>query len=206
VCDPTCQKEQDCPSGQSCQFTVIGQNVVSQCVKPTPNSKKTGDSCDPSRFDAECASNLCGFASKICLKSCLKNDNCDSKQVCEQAFIQIRANQFISVQACLPNTGTCTTPNDCKNNTICGVSESKNPLYACFSPDQQALPTGGTCDPKKAFPGDCQSRLCDPESKTCTTPCTQDSDCTDQVRTRCGNLDVKGTPFKACIQPPSQNP
>jgi hypothetical protein len=73
----------------------------------------------------------------------------------------------------------------------------------CGPPDKLRKAEGVSCSPNGPFPGECQSGLCDPNASSlqCTTPCGQDTDCTQQTRTKCGVINVMAKLLTACVKP-----
>jgi hypothetical protein len=205
ACDVACAKDGDCRGTQVCQFfRRVNNSIQTQCAIAAPSDKAEGASCNPNQFTKECASNFCSISTSTCAKPCTADTDCASGKICELAYVQVALNTYREGQVCMPAAGTCAVPSDCRG-TLCGVKDRNgSSLLACISADPQLLPTNGTCDAMKPFPGDCQTGLCDSESGTCTTPCKQDSDCTLGVRTSCGTLTVNGNSFKACVKPPVQ--
>lgn len=205
ACDVACAKDADCRGSQICQFfRRANGNIQTRCAIAAPSDKAEGASCNPNQFTKECASHFCSISTSTCVKPCSADSDCGSGKICEVAYVQATLNNYREGQVCMPATGTCSLPSDCRG-TLCGVKDrSGSSLLACISADPQLLPVGGTCDAIKPFPGDCQTGLCDPASGTCTTPCKQDSDCPTTGRTRCGSLTVNSKSFQACVKPPVQ--
>lgn len=207
VCDESCIKDKNCPTGQRCSVVSKSQNQMRfVCLPEVAGKKKEGESCDPLLpLDSECASGLCEPISKTCTSHCTADADCSSSQSCTMTYavVQLPNKSIVRrfVQACVPKAGACISDAQCYNGDVCQVTtRNARSIKRC----NRRLPTqklaGAVCDPTQTAPGGCISGMCDPTQKVCVLHCQTDDDCKSAQGTKCKDVQIASTTFKACLK------
>ncbi|TNE50404.1 MAG: hypothetical protein EP343_08035 [Deltaproteobacteria bacterium] len=202
VCDSSCAKDSDCPTGQICGLSGPGNKLVLSCIKPDSQKAAAGATCDPTKRinGNDCQSSFCSMSNSKCTTSCTQNSDCGSGQICTTGAVRLPNGTLVNLKGCFPTSGSCLLQNQCATGTLCQLeAQSSSVGTICKAADSNRLPEGNTCS-STTLPGDCQTGLCDPQSKQCTGFCTKDSDC-NGTRSKCGSITANSASFKACVKP-----
>ena len=202
LCDAACESSKDCPSGQVCTYLTAAMGYQKQCRVPDATDKKVGATCTITQaFPNDCQTRVCGLGSGKCEEPCKVDADCASGFVCAPSFMAVGAGH-VTVMACVPDTGSCSKADDCKNGYVCRAEKRNAKLGTfCAMPGGSDVAVGGTCNASASFPNTCATRLCDGSSLECTVPCTVSGDCLAQgTRASCGSLTVDGKTIKACVK------
>ncbi|MEM1007616.1 MAG: hypothetical protein AAGJ35_01305, partial [Myxococcota bacterium] len=188
-----CDGNLDCLNNQICQASLTPQNVVQTTCQDRGNKKAPGASCSAG---SECYSSVCDGLTQKCMKICKPGLNdCTETEICaETGFLGGR-----TVNVCLPKPDACNKTADCSQGTICGVDiQGAQISYLCLRPAQNGIDVGQACNPAQPYPGQCKSRICDPNLQQCAPTCNTDQDCNGQ--SRCGKIELNnGSLVRACI-------
>jgi hypothetical protein len=182
--------------------------VSTACRVPKAAEKTKGQPCTPGSYPGDCASHLCDPVTKTCLQTCQPGllDCRIGTEVCNTFPLPVTGAQGPAM-ACTKPDPACTKGSDCTNSTVCSAKvDQQNVTFTCSRINNtQTKKVGDACNANIKFPGECQTHLCHPVLKVCVNTCTQDSDCTDASRPKCGKILLSGGQLaNACI--PSQSP
>lgn len=167
-----CSSQTDCDAGYVCGLEIKNKIVDYKCLRPLPTSKKVGDTCNNNE---SCASKLCHPTLKKCVATCLKDSHCSTNDRCGK----IPSGDTLA-RACIPKNSLCVQSNICPvSEPVCALDLDLkgNIVRKCASGGPGTKKIGETCDPSKAFPGECKNRFCDPGVRRCTNTCVRDDDC-----------------------------
>lgn len=243
ACDPAkkhcikvkaCTKLEDCDKGQACDtcrkvcvpstgdkcnedYNCPGGSDVSRCNKCTKECAKRLAPCEPCTKHEQCGQegDLClpdpsGSGKKFCGKAC-QSGVCQSKYKCKKFT---GADFASSPSQCVPASGNCENPSECKSNSDCR-SQGKIcdvPTGKCIAgcevdascPNRTTSEKCTKSDDCKNKSATCISGVCVIKLKCCRgrcgLPCQVSSECEAQEKcdNGCCKLDGECTDSKDC--------
>ncbi len=192
-----CTRNADCPEGQVCTVTSLGDDLAASCV-PEEGAGVHGSAC---AADGDCRSGRCeGQAVRRCIGVCAGDDDCGpANTACVDLEFQVDDERTQTFAVCdwAPGSGAlCTDHAMCPRSEVCTLDlDGDDPRLVCRPPWGADGPGVG-CE----LSNECQTGLCN--QGACFGACTADATCLDG--TACFDiLFVEGADaISMCAEPP----
>ncbi len=200
MCSRTCCKSSDCPAGSVCYGSGGPGNFCVPAAMIRSDRPGSGGPGAPCSSNSDCRSAVC--AGIFCQDTCCSDSDCGIGTFCALSPTPVD-NHYSFI--CLPNVSGSGPGSTCSNNSSCnsdvcvgecrphccgesscsglnfgacevvGISMTNDSVLICtyFGNTPTGTGFGTSCTTNT----DCQSRMCNTTSHTCTTPCCLDSDC-----------------------------
>ena len=191
-----CARDADCPEGQVCGVTALGDELVAACVVAVGPGVH-GAACGS---DAECRSGRCeGQAVRRCIGVCATDEDCGPANTqCTDVEFPVGAGSttFPICDWAAGSGALCTSHSMCPRSEVCTIDLGGDDLRLVCRPPWGAAGPGVGC----ALSNECQTGLCN--AGACFGACQQDATCLDG--TECFDiLLVEGQDaVSMCVEPP----
>jgi hypothetical protein len=192
-----CTHNGDCPEGQVCGVTALGDDLAASCVMEMGVGVH-GSAC---AADGDCRSGRCeGQAVRRCIGVCATDDDCGpANTACQDLEFPIDEERSETFPVCDWATGSgalCTDHAMCPRDEVCTLDIDSDELRLVCRPPWGADGPGVGCE----LSNECQTGLCN--QGACFGACDQDATCLDG--TACFDiLLIEGEDaVSMCVQPP----